>query len=317
MDNASSNAKTIETLTPMFAGYLGSDLAPTPSNHNKREYSLMHQRCACHIINSIVKSGLKRFKPCTEDFRTAINFLNSSNHRITMFKNYCNAQGVIPRKFGLDVDVRWNAIYLMLKHLLPYKDVFSVFINANFGTTLLTPRHWHITAKILEFLELFYESTCVLSSVYYLTSPLILHHVLDIAAHLHESEKDQNLIVVVYPMKLKFLKYWKNIPLLYSIAFILDPRAKLRGLFNVMVILKENIGADYNSYYADVKTKIYKLFAKYDSKFGSTRSQRPVRGNKHGEGSLEALDHQLLLVLLPLPLSPLHLNLLPLLLVSL
>jgi hypothetical protein len=54
----------------------------------------------------IVKSGLKRFKPYTEDFRTAINFLNSSNHRIAMFKNYSNAQGLRPRKFGLDMDVR-------------------------------------------------------------------------------------------------------------------------------------------------------------------------------------------------------------------
>ncbi|XP_066313607.1 zinc finger BED domain-containing protein DAYSLEEPER-like [Miscanthus floridulus] len=198
LDNASSNAKAMETLTPMFACYLGSDPTPTSSDPNK------------------------------QDFRTAINFLNSSNHRIAMFKNYCNAQGVRPRKFGLDMDVRWNATYLMLKHLLPYKEVFSVFINANFGCTLLTPRHWLIAAKILEFLELFYESTCVLSGVYYPTSPLILHHMLDIAHHLHENKKDQNLMAVVYPMKLKYLKYWENIPLLYSIAFILDPRAKLR-----------------------------------------------------------------------------------------
>ncbi|XP_066316658.1 zinc finger BED domain-containing protein RICESLEEPER 2-like [Miscanthus floridulus] len=246
LDNASSNAKAMETLTPMFVCYLGSDPAPTPSDPNK------------------------------QDFRTAIKFLNSSNHRIVMFKNYCNAQGVRPRKFGLDMDVRWNDTYLMLKHLLPYKEVFSVFINANFGCTLLTPRHWLIAAKILEFLELFYESTCVLSGVYYPTSPLILHHMLDIAHHLHESEKDQNIMAVVYPMKLKYLKYWENIPLLYSIAFILDPRAKLRGLFNVLVILKENTGVDYSKYYADVKTEIYKLFAKYDSKYGSTRSQRPA-----------------------------------------
>jgi hypothetical protein len=44
----------------------------------------------------------------------------------------------------------------------------------------------------------------------------------------------------------------------------------------VLVILKENIEVDYSSYYADVKTEIYKLFAKYDKKFGSTRSQRPA-----------------------------------------
>ena len=63
-------------------------------------------------------------KPYTEDFRTAINFLNSSNQRIAMFKNYYTAQGVRLRKFGLDMDVRWNATYFMLKHLLPYNNIF-------------------------------------------------------------------------------------------------------------------------------------------------------------------------------------------------
>ena len=149
-----------------------------------------------------------------------------------------------------------------------------MFINANFGAELLTPRHWHIAAKVLEFLEVFYESTVVLSGVYYPTSPLVLHHLLEISAHLHESEKDQNLIDVVYSMKLKFLKYWENIPLLYSFAFILDPRAKMRGLFNVLVILKENLGVDYSSYYASVKTELYKLFAKYDNKFGAAKNRR-------------------------------------------
>ena len=55
----------METLTPMFAGYLGSDPAPDPLDHNKHKYSLVHQCCACHIINLIVKSGLKRFQPYT------------------------------------------------------------------------------------------------------------------------------------------------------------------------------------------------------------------------------------------------------------
>jgi hypothetical protein len=66
LDNASYNAKAMETLTPLFAGYLGSDPTPTPSNPNKRTYHLVHQRCACYIINLIVKSDLKRFKPYTK-----------------------------------------------------------------------------------------------------------------------------------------------------------------------------------------------------------------------------------------------------------
>jgi hypothetical protein len=106
LDNASSNAKAMETLTPMFAGYLGSDPAPEPNDPNKRTYSLVHQCYACHIINFIVKSRLKRMKPYPKDFRTTINFLNSSNYKIAMFKNYCEAKGVRPRKFSLDMNVR-------------------------------------------------------------------------------------------------------------------------------------------------------------------------------------------------------------------
>jgi hypothetical protein len=74
LDNAFANSKAMETLTPMFFGYLGSYPTPIPTDPNKVKYLLVHQRCDCHIINLIVKSGLKRLKPYNEDFRTTINF---------------------------------------------------------------------------------------------------------------------------------------------------------------------------------------------------------------------------------------------------
>ena len=314
LENASSNFKAMNELTPLFASYLGLDPSPEPQDPSNRTYSLVHQRCACHIINLIVKSGLKRLKPYLEDFRTAINFLNSSNQRIGMFKNYCVDQSVRPRKFALDMDFRWNSTYLMLKHLLPYGQVFTVFINSNYGSSLLSTNHWCVAGKILEFLELFHDSTVVLSGVYYPTSPLILHHVLKIASHLHASEREHNLRNIVYPMMLKFLKYWQHIPLLYSYAFILDPRAKMRGFFNVLQLLGECTGTDYMSYYADVKTELYKLFNKYEWKFGAARSQRApqpeviqVKKSRHGAKSFEAMVQVLLALLLPLSLLPLHL----------
>jgi hypothetical protein len=66
----------------------------------------LHQRCACHIINLIAKSYLKRLQPYLEDFRTAITFLNFSIQRIASYKQYCLSVGVCPRKFGVDMDVR-------------------------------------------------------------------------------------------------------------------------------------------------------------------------------------------------------------------
>jgi hypothetical protein len=277
LDNASANSKAYDILKPYLFGYMGSYPAPTLDNPNKVKYLLVHQRCACHIINLIVKSGLKRLKPYTEDFRTAINFLNSSNQRIALFKNYCTAQGIRPRKFGLDMDVRWNSTYLMLKHLLPYKDVFSVWLNSNYGDQLLTAQHWYVAEQIMVFLELFYDSTVVLSGVYYPTAPLALHHILDIAEHLKKAERDENFRSIAFPMKLKFLKYWEKIPLLYSYAFILDPRAKMKGFFNVLELLAEVTGSIYSSYYADVKDEMFKLFDKYVQKFGgAATAQRAV-----------------------------------------
>jgi hypothetical protein len=121
-------------------------------------------------------------------------------------------------------------------------------------------------------MKIFYDSTVTLSGVYYPTSPLALHHLLEIITHLTEYEKDTNMFPIVYPMKLKYLKYWKEIPLLYSIAFILDLRGKMRGLFNVLQIIQLKIDHDYTVYYADVKIEIYKLFNKYEEKFEPART---------------------------------------------
>jgi hypothetical protein len=97
-----------------------------------------------------------------------------------------------------------------------------VFINYHYDSELLTINHWYVAEQIMVFLELFYDSIVVLSGVYYPTSLLILHHILDIAEHLHNAEKDQNFRNIAAPMKLKFLKYLDNISLLYSYIFILD-----------------------------------------------------------------------------------------------
>jgi len=86
IDNTSSNSKAYDILQHVFFGYLGSYSARTRDDPHKVKYLLVHQRCACHIINLIVKSSLKRLKPFTEDFRTAINFFNSSNQRIALLK---------------------------------------------------------------------------------------------------------------------------------------------------------------------------------------------------------------------------------------
>lgn len=40
-------------------------------------------------------------------------------------------------------------------------------------------------------------------------------------------------------MKDKFRKYWRDIPMLYSIGFVMDPKAKMRSLTNALVMLSD------------------------------------------------------------------------------
>jgi hypothetical protein len=172
-DNAAANTTAINQLNPILSGYDGS--------------LFLHQRCTCHIINLIVKIGLEVFKPMLSAFRTAISFLNSSNQCIAAYKSYCIAVNARLHKFGFDMNVRWNPTYLMLKYLFPHKNSFFIFVTTNHplidGQPLLIKQHWYVVEKIFEFLEQFYDSTIVMSGIYYPTSPLILHHILEIAGH--------------------------------------------------------------------------------------------------------------------------------------
>ena len=63
-DNASTNSNAMERLSSRLSAYVEL---------------FSYQCCAYHIINLIVKSGLKRLKPYLAAFRTAISFLNSYN----------------------------------------------------------------------------------------------------------------------------------------------------------------------------------------------------------------------------------------------
>jgi hypothetical protein len=61
--------------------YLGLEVAAEDPRHHESVVSTMflHQHCACHIINLIVKEALDYLKSLIEVFRTAISFLNSSD----------------------------------------------------------------------------------------------------------------------------------------------------------------------------------------------------------------------------------------------
>jgi hypothetical protein len=55
----------------------------------------------------------------------------------------------------------------------------------------------------------------------------------------------------------------------------------MRGFFNVLNLFAQSTGSVYTTYYEDVKAELYKLFYKYEKKFGAARSQRIAQPSNH------------------------------------
>ena len=113
------------------------------------------------------------------------------------------------------------------------------FISENHQHVCLYPNHWDVCAKICNILKVFSDATNNFSGVYYPTSNIFMLECLNIVGTLHEvqnSEDIDNLILYdcIKTMRLKWLIYFKEIPPLYLIATVLDPRFKVEGLENAL-----------------------------------------------------------------------------------
>lgn len=227
LDNVSSSSSSMNTLTPMFASYFGLDPSLTSFDPHNCRCCLMHQYCTYHIINLIIKSGLKRLNHFTNDL--------SSNQCIALFKNCYIAKGVRPQKFGLDMDVTWDATYLMLKHLILYRSMISVFINSHYGLRLLSENRQYVPERYQNSQNSSVTQCCSIWCLLSLKSTCSASYSRDFFSFETKWNRSifQNLSATTFPMKFKFLQYLQYIALLYSYAFILQPRAKIRDLFNV------------------------------------------------------------------------------------
>ncbi|KAM2565275.1 hypothetical protein TB1_007925 [Malus domestica] len=248
----------------------------------------LHMRCACHILNLIVKDGMTELSREIEGIRNCVKFIHSSPARLETFREYCvlmrfDRMSNIP----FDVVTRWNATYEMLNSAFKFKQEVSKEIN---GVTTKVKRvgppvveDWE-RAVFAHFLKKFYDATLTLSATLTPTS-LILGTVIALQVEIEEkicTSSNATLQSVATSMKLKFDKYWGDIEKVNPILFIaqaLDPRYKFEMLEASLEELRYSCDA-----ILDVKTTIKKnltdLFKAYkegevSSSSSVTVDQRP------------------------------------------
>jgi hypothetical protein len=86
--------------------------------------------------------------------------------------------------------VEWNLSYA--ETCCAIQEHLFVFISANYptgGEPLLTDDHWYVVEHMLKFLVVFYLSTVSLSGVYYPTSPVMMHAIIEMLSLIKDWEQ--------------------------------------------------------------------------------------------------------------------------------
>jgi hypothetical protein len=90
---------------------------------------LVHMRCACHILNLVVKDGISVMEHGIDSIRKIVGFWSATPKRHEKFEKMAmQMKGKYDKKIALDCKTRWNSTYLMLNTVLLYKDVLNALL---------------------------------------------------------------------------------------------------------------------------------------------------------------------------------------------
>ncbi|CAN0888591.1 Putative AC transposase [Linum grandiflorum] len=148
--------------------------------------TILHMRCAAHILNLIVQDGLSVIEGCIENIRESVLHWTSSPKRRQKFGDMVRQLHINSSlELVLDCRTRWNSTYLML----------SIALRDPSYTFLPSEEEWDLASEICSKLKKFHEATKAFSGTSYPTSNGTIRRMAE-------------------QMLIKFDRYWEVISLL-------------------------------------------------------------------------------------------------------
>ncbi|XP_050245613.1 zinc finger BED domain-containing protein RICESLEEPER 3-like [Quercus robur] len=131
--------------------------------------SMLHMRCAAHVLNLIVQDGLDVIGSCIEKVRESVGFWTASTKRRQKFEEMARQAHVeCTKELALDCKTRWNSTYLMLSIAIKYQNVFyRLNICESSYKCIPTEEELEMASNICERLAVFHKITELFSDPRY------------------------------------------------------------------------------------------------------------------------------------------------------
>ncbi|KAL4313239.1 hypothetical protein GQ457_01G027380 [Hibiscus cannabinus] len=221
VDNASSNDVAIQYLRRRITHWGGSVL----------DGRFLHMRCAAHILNLVVKDGLKELDLSIARIRGAVRFVRSSPNRLQTFKACMEEENITSKSYVfLDIETRWNSTFLMLETALKFKKAFDNLYTKGGAYCKELRRHfgvpdyddWRRVEAFLPFLQIFYETTLKVSGSLHVTSNSYNgKETLAICAEKTELEKYLSEEVEPNDLNFDILEWWSGSQMRYPVLALM------------------------------------------------------------------------------------------------
>ncbi|KAF7127238.1 hypothetical protein RHSIM_Rhsim11G0003000 [Rhododendron simsii] len=108
--------------------------------------------------------------------------------------------------------------------------------------TPLTLADWKIGFEFMKFLKVFYVATVACSGVRYPTSCIVVNNIYNISLNFLNHKEQPNLVSACIDMEGKFRKYYEEMPPIYLLAAVMDPRIKLEDVSLLLSGIGTNLG---------------------------------------------------------------------------
>jgi hypothetical protein len=89
--------------------------------------AFFHTKCACHILNLIVKAGIevRQVEELLKKYKDALRYVDSGMRKKQAFAELCNLMAIRAVRIPWDVDTRWNITYRLLRKMLHLRPAFD------------------------------------------------------------------------------------------------------------------------------------------------------------------------------------------------